>query len=60
MGVISQCINPMVLRNRSQSGWEDVQEDPPRIVDIDAYARHVVTFSLAGIRGSTGGGRGAS
>ena len=48
VGIISQCINPMVLRNRSQV-VDDVQEDPPRIVDIDAYARHVVTFSLAGI-----------
>ncbi|MCE5281488.1 MAG: CerR family C-terminal domain-containing protein [Deltaproteobacteria bacterium] len=48
VGIISQCINPMVIRNRSRAE-EGAQEGPPGIVDIEAYARHVVTFSLAGI-----------
>ncbi len=48
VGIISQCINPMVIRNRSRAD-DGVQEGPSGIVDIDAYARHVVTFSLAGI-----------
>ena len=48
VGIISQCINPMVARKRPHAG-EESPEGPPRIVDIEAYARHVVTFSLAGV-----------
>ena len=48
VGIISQCINPMVVRNRLKEGKEN-QDGPRRIDDIEAYARHVVTFSLAGI-----------
>ncbi len=48
VGIISQCINPMVVRNRLNKG-EEKQDGPPGIDDIEAYARHVVTFSLAGI-----------
>jgi len=48
VGIISQCINPMVVRNRLKEG-EDNQDGPRRIDDIEAYARHVVIFSLAGI-----------
>jgi AcrR family transcriptional regulator len=47
-GIISQCINPMVVRNRLKEGKEN-QDGPRKIDDIAAYARHVVTFSLAGI-----------
>jgi AcrR family transcriptional regulator len=48
VGIISQCINPTVIRSRSKQGKE-LQDGPRRIDDIEAYARHVVTFSLAGI-----------
>ena len=48
VGIISQCINPMVVRNRLKKGGEN-QDGPRRIDDIEAYARHVVAFSLAGI-----------
>jgi TetR/AcrR family transcriptional regulator, regulator of cefoperazone and chloramphenicol sensitivity len=48
MGIISQCVNPMVVRNRFKRGREQ-QDEPRRIDDIEAYARHVVAFSLAGI-----------
>ncbi|MDP1991544.1 MAG: CerR family C-terminal domain-containing protein [Syntrophales bacterium] len=49
VGIISQCINPMVVRNRRNGGEE--KQDGQRIIhDIEAYAHHVVTFSLAGIK----------
>ena len=48
VGIISQCVNPMVIRTRIKEGGEN-QDGPRRIDDIEAYARHVVTFSLAGI-----------
>jgi hypothetical protein len=38
----------MVVRNRLDKGGEK-QDGPRRIDDIEAYARHVVTFCLAGI-----------
>jgi AcrR family transcriptional regulator len=47
-GIISQCINPIMVRNRFNKG-EEQKDSPVRIDDIEAYARHVVTFSLAGI-----------
>lgn len=49
IGIISQCINPMVLRNRLNAK-RGSGNGPPGIEDIKAYARHVVTFSLAGLR----------
>ena len=49
VGIISQCINPMVVRNRLKKGGEN-QDGLRKIDDIEAYARHVVAFSLAGIR----------
>jgi AcrR family transcriptional regulator len=60
VGVISQCINPVVVRSRRDPGSEK-PGGPLRIDDIDAYARHVVAFSLAGIaalRGAAGENRG--
>jgi TetR/AcrR family transcriptional regulator, regulator of cefoperazone and chloramphenicol sensitivity len=48
VGIISQCINPAVIRSRFKEEKRN-QDGPLRIDDIDAYARHVVTFSLAGI-----------
>ncbi len=48
MGIVSQCINPMVVRSRLNQGGKEY-DGPFRIDDIEAYARHVVSFSLAGI-----------
>jgi hypothetical protein len=48
VGIISQCINPVVVRSRRCPGEEN-QDGPLRIDDIEAYARHVLAFSLAGI-----------
>jgi AcrR family transcriptional regulator len=47
VGVISQCINPMVARKWAKKGNE-IGEGLRGITDIAAYARHVVAFSLAG------------
>jgi len=49
ISVISQCINPMVVRKRHKEKRED-KDSPPGVDDIEAYSRHVVEFSLAGIR----------
>jgi len=46
--IISQCINTMVVGRKSQ-GKDKGKEDPLEIKDIEAYANHVVKFSLAGI-----------
>lgn len=48
VGIISQCINPMVVRKLTVKG-DDAKDGPWGIIDIEAYARHVVTFSLAGL-----------
>lgn len=48
VGIISQCINPVIVRSR-RAGNEGKQDGPRRIDDIEAYARHVLTFSLAGL-----------
>ncbi len=49
IGIISQCINPMVVRSRLREKGDE-QDVPPRIYDIEAYTRHVLIFSLAGIK----------
>jgi len=43
ISIISQCINPMVLRRG------DDTNTPPVMKNLKAYANHVVQFSLAGI-----------
>lgn len=48
VAVISQCINPMVVRKWDRKG-DETGEGLRGITDIAAYARHVVAFSLAGI-----------
>jgi TetR/AcrR family transcriptional regulator, regulator of cefoperazone and chloramphenicol sensitivity len=48
VGIISQCVNPVVVRSRRHPGEEN-QDGPLQIHDMEAYARHVVSFSLAGI-----------
>jgi TetR/AcrR family transcriptional regulator, regulator of cefoperazone and chloramphenicol sensitivity len=47
--IISQCINPMVMR-RKWEGKDVGKGGPPEINDIEVYADHVVKFSLAGIQ----------
>ena len=46
--IISQCINPMVVGRKWQG--KDAKGGPPPIRDLEAYADHVVIFSLAGIQ----------
>ena len=48
IGIISQCINPAVGMKGRRETRED-KDGPPRVEDIEAYSRHVVKFSLAGI-----------
>jgi len=48
VGIISQCINPVVVRSRAKAG-DETKDGLRGITDIEAYARHVVTFSLAGL-----------
>lgn len=43
ISIISQCVNPMVMKKISE------KKTPPGIKNISAYADHVVRFSLAGI-----------
>ena len=49
ISIISQCINPLVVR-KGVKGKRKRKDGPPGIDDIEAYADHVVRFSLAGIR----------
>jgi AcrR family transcriptional regulator len=44
ISVISQCINPVVVRRGREGG-----NDLPGIDDIEAYSDHVIEFSLGGI-----------
>ena len=56
ISIISQCINPMVVRKGAKVKREG-KDDPPRIDNIEAYANHVTRFSLAGIRAIRAGAR---
>lgn len=47
--IISQCINPMIMKRKTKNKFAE-NEGPPQINDIEAYADHVVKFSLAGIQ----------
>jgi len=47
--IISQCVNPMVIGKKSE-GKDTRRGGPREIKDIEAYADHVVKFSLAGIQ----------
>jgi len=49
ISIISQCINPMVVR-KGHKGKQEGKDGPPGIDDIEAYANHVAKFSLAGMR----------
>jgi len=49
ISIISQCMNPVVA-GRGRKERNSGQDDPPEIDDMEAYADHVVNFSLAGIR----------
>ena len=49
ISIVSQCLTPILVR-RLEKGRQDSRDESPGIDDIEAYARHVVKFSLAGIR----------
>jgi AcrR family transcriptional regulator len=49
MSIVSQCINPMIMRGMTMEKQKN-KNGTAEIDDIDAYADHVVRFSLAGIR----------
>jgi TetR/AcrR family transcriptional regulator, regulator of cefoperazone and chloramphenicol sensitivity len=49
LSIISQCVNPIVA-GRGPGKRNAGQKGPPEIDDMEAYADHVVNFSLAGIR----------
>jgi TetR/AcrR family transcriptional regulator, regulator of cefoperazone and chloramphenicol sensitivity len=49
LSIISQCMNPLVA-GRGREKRKAGQDGPPEINDREAYADHVVNFSLAGIR----------
>jgi AcrR family transcriptional regulator len=49
ISIINQCINPMIaIKGRKEK--KEGKYGPPEIDDIEAYSKHVVKFSLAGIR----------
>jgi AcrR family transcriptional regulator len=48
ISIISQCINPAVTMRRRKEKQEGT-DGPPGVDDIEAYSKHVVKFSLAGI-----------
>ncbi|PKN88802.1 MAG: DUF1956 domain-containing protein [Deltaproteobacteria bacterium HGW-Deltaproteobacteria-1] len=47
--IISQCVNPMVAGRKTKSQATG-KGGPPQIMDIAAYADHVVKFSQAGMQ----------
>jgi TetR/AcrR family transcriptional regulator, regulator of cefoperazone and chloramphenicol sensitivity len=49
ISIISQCLNPMVAERDRADGNRGASGDRPEIDDIEAYAEHVVDFSLGGI-----------
>jgi TetR/AcrR family transcriptional regulator, regulator of cefoperazone and chloramphenicol sensitivity len=48
LSILSQCMNPVVMRS-GKEGKREHESDYPAIDDVDAYADHVVRFSLGGI-----------
>ncbi len=48
ISIITQCINPAVAMRRRKEKQEG-KDGPPGVDDVEAYSKHVVTFSLAGI-----------
>jgi TetR/AcrR family transcriptional regulator, regulator of cefoperazone and chloramphenicol sensitivity len=49
ISIISQCVFPAFI-NMSEKLGNDSENDSWRVEDIESYAEHVVTFSLAGMR----------
>jgi AcrR family transcriptional regulator len=50
ISIINQCVSAIFARNSERPGGNDNKAFPPKIDDVDAYAEHVVQFSLGGIR----------
>lgn len=53
ISIVSQCITPM-LAQRFKKETKEKKGRFPEIDDIDAYAEHVIKFSLAGIKKTHG------
>jgi AcrR family transcriptional regulator len=49
ISIVSQCMNPAVARKIREAG-STAQDGPLGIDDVEAYADHVLKFSLGGIR----------
>jgi TetR/AcrR family transcriptional regulator, regulator of cefoperazone and chloramphenicol sensitivity len=49
ISIINQCVNPIVTKRNNAINDGRADEGPPRINDIEAFADHVVLFSLAGL-----------
>jgi AcrR family transcriptional regulator len=49
ISIVSQCINPILIQ-RIRKGGRERKSHLPEILDIEAYAKHVFKFSMAGIR----------
>lgn len=51
MSIVGQCITPMMI-SRIEKERGEIRDNIMTIDGIEAYADHVIRFSLAGIRGS--------
>jgi AcrR family transcriptional regulator len=49
ISIINQCVNPIVMKRNKTTNDGKAVEGPPGIDDIEAFADHVVRFSLAGL-----------
>jgi AcrR family transcriptional regulator len=49
ISIINQCVNPIITKRKKGANDGRAVEGPPRIDDIEAFADHVVRFSLAGL-----------
>lgn len=49
ISIINQCVNPLITKRKKAANDGRAVEGPPRIDDIEAFADHVVRFSLAGL-----------
>jgi AcrR family transcriptional regulator len=50
IGILSQCFIPVVITRMRKTENPATEDDPWNIDDLEAYAEHVVAFSLAGVR----------
>jgi TetR/AcrR family transcriptional regulator, regulator of cefoperazone and chloramphenicol sensitivity len=55
ISIVSQCITPMLVRRLTEHDRQSGAAGAPFIDDVEAYAEHVVAFSLGGIEGISRG-----